>query len=72
MESVSHLRAVLLNCLGPRGSQRSEQQLFDELLMQSYGLIVKLGGLIQCGFEVLNLLSELVQQVVTLAGISRP
>ena len=47
-------------------------QLFDELLVLLDGLIVELRGLIERGLEVLNLLSEPAQQVVTLSRISRP
>jgi hypothetical protein len=35
-------------------------------------LITELRGLVECGLEVVNLLSKPVQQVVTLARISRP
>ena len=47
-------------------------QLFDDLFVLLDGLIVELRGLIERGLEVLNLLSEPVQQVVTFARISRP
>ena len=36
------------------------------------GLIVDLGGLVQRGLEVLNLLGEPVQEGVTFARVSRP
>jgi hypothetical protein len=35
-------------------------------------LIVKLRGLIERGLEVLDLLSEPLEQVVTFTGVSRP
>lgn len=35
-------------------------------------LIVELGGLIERGLKVLNLLGEPVQEVMTVAWISRP
>jgi hypothetical protein len=47
-------------------------QLFDELLMLLDGLGVELCGLIECGLEVIDLLSKPAQQVVTLLRISRP
>ena len=47
-------------------------QFFDGLFVLLDGLIVELGGLIERGLEVLNLLGEPVQQVVTFARISRP
>jgi hypothetical protein len=47
-------------------------QLSDELLMLLDGLGVELCGLIECGLEVIDLLSEPAQQVVTLLRISRP
>jgi hypothetical protein len=47
-------------------------QLIDELLVLFFGLVVKLGRLIERRPEVLNLLRRPVQEVVTLAGISRP
>ena len=47
-------------------------QLLDGLLVLLDGLIVELRGFIERGLEVLNLLSEPVQQVVTFARISRP
>jgi hypothetical protein len=47
-------------------------QLFDELLMLLNGLIMEFCGFIQCGLEILNLLSKLAEQVVTPARISRP
>jgi hypothetical protein len=46
-------------------------QLLDELLMLLDGLCVELGGLIERGLKVFDLLSELAQQVVTLLRISR-
>ena len=47
-------------------------QLFDELLMLLDGLIMEFCGFIQCGLEILNLISKLVEQVVTPVRISRP
>ena len=47
-------------------------QLFDGLFVFLDGLIVELGGLIERGLEVLDLLGEPVQQVVTFARISGP
>jgi len=39
MESISHLRAVLLSSLSPRGLQHGEQQLFDELMAHKTRLL---------------------------------
>jgi len=39
MESISRLRAILLDSLGPRGSQRGEPELFDELMHQKSRLL---------------------------------
>jgi nuclear pore complex protein Nup205 len=39
MESISRLRAVLLNSFGPRGSLQGEQELFDELMMHKTRLL---------------------------------
>jgi hypothetical protein len=47
-------------------------QLINGLFVFLGSLIVKLRGLIECGLEVLDLLSEPVQQVVTFTRISRP
>jgi hypothetical protein len=44
----------------------------DGLLVFLEGLLVDLRSLIEGGLEVLNVLSELAQQVVTFAGISGP
>ena len=34
MEFISRLRAILVNSLSNRGSQHSEQELFDELMVR--------------------------------------
>jgi hypothetical protein len=47
-------------------------QLLEGLLVLPGRLIVELGGLIERGSKVLNLLGEPVQEVMTVAGISRP
>jgi hypothetical protein len=47
-------------------------QLIDRLLVFLDGLIVELRGLIERGLEILDLLGEPVQEVVTFARISRP
>jgi hypothetical protein len=47
-------------------------QIIDELLVFLGGLIMNLRGLVERGVEVLNLLFEPVQQVVTLTRIIRP
>jgi len=39
MESISRLRAVLLDSFGPRGSQRGGQELFDELMVHKTRLL---------------------------------
>jgi hypothetical protein len=39
MESISRLRAVLVSSLGPHGSQRGEQGLFDELMVHKERLL---------------------------------
>ena len=47
-------------------------QLFDSLIVLLDGLVVELRSLVQCGLEVLNLLGEPVQELVTFEGSSRP
>ncbi len=47
-------------------------QLIDRLLLFLDGLIVKLRGLIERGLEVLDLLIEPAQQVVTFARVGGP
>jgi hypothetical protein len=47
-------------------------QIIDELLVFLGGLIMNLRGLVERSVEVLNLLFEPVQQVVTLTRIIRP
>jgi hypothetical protein len=47
-------------------------QLFDSLLVFLGGLIVERGGFFERGPEILDLLFEPVQEVVTFARISRP
>jgi hypothetical protein len=47
-------------------------QVVDDLLVFLGGLIVNLRGLVERGLEILDLLSELLQQVVTLGWIGRP
>jgi hypothetical protein len=47
-------------------------QLIDRLLVFLDGLIVELRGFFERGLEVLDLLSEPAQQVVTFAGIGGP
>ena len=47
-------------------------QLFDGLIVLLDGLVVELRSLVQCGLEVLNLLGEPVQELVTFEGSSRP
>ena len=47
-------------------------QVIDDLLVFLGGLIMNLRGLVERGLEVLDMLSEPVQQVVTLTWISRP
>jgi hypothetical protein len=46
--------------------------VLDDLLVRFDRLIVKLRGLFERGLEVLNLLSEALQQAMTFARISRP
>jgi hypothetical protein len=48
------------------------EQFLNRLFVLLHGLIVDFRGFIERGFEVLNLLSEPTQQVVTLLRISRP
>jgi nuclear pore complex protein Nup205 len=39
MESISRLRSLLLNALDPRGLQKDEQELFDELMLHKSCLL---------------------------------
>jgi hypothetical protein len=47
-------------------------QLFDDLFEALDGLTMELRRLVERGLEVLNLLSEPVQELMTFARISRP
>lgn len=47
-------------------------QLSDDSFVLLHGLIVELRGLIERGLEILDLVSEPVEQVVTFTEVSRP
>ena len=63
LAAAEDVAAIKLNLLA---------QFINELVVLLNGLVVKLGALIERSPEILNLLGETIQEIVTFARIGRP